>query len=68
MENALEKGASRAEGKGKLGANAMMRVVAGAHLPTSWFISLRNAPIIEPTNASAVVSFPIYSFLQLSGF
>ena len=37
--------------KGKLGANPMKRVAAGAHLPTPWFLCLRNAQTIEPTTA-----------------
>ena len=35
--------------KRKLGAYAMKRVAAGAHLSTHWLLSLRNAQTIEPT-------------------
>ena len=54
---------------GKLGAYAMKRIAAGAHLPT--FLSLRNAQTIEPITACTAVSSPSastgYSFLHLSG-
>ena len=40
--------------KGKLGAYAMKRVAAGAHLPTPWFLSLRDVQTIEPTTESMV--------------
>ena len=56
--------------KGKLGAHAMKRVAAGAHLLTP-FSPLRNAQAIQPTTAWAAVSSPSgstgYSFLHLSG-
>ena len=49
----------------------MKRVAAGAHLPTPWLFSLRNAQTIEPTNVWAAVSTPSartrYSFLHLIG-
>ena len=32
------------EGKGKLGANAMKRVAAGAHLPTPWIFEPAKPP------------------------
>ena len=32
------------EEKGKLGANAMKRVAAGAHLPTPWFFKPAKRP------------------------
>ena len=38
---------------GKLGANAMKRVAAGARLPTPWCLSLRNGQTIDPTTAWA---------------
>ena len=42
----------------KLGAYAMKRVAAGAHLPTPWLLSLRNAQTIDPTTARTAVSSP----------
>ena len=57
--------------EGNLGAYAIKRVAAGAHLPTPWLFSLRNAQTIEPTTALTAVSFPSastrYSFSHLSG-
>ena len=34
--------------KGTLGAYAMKRIAAGAHLPTPEFLSLRNAKAVKP--------------------
>ena len=48
----------------------MKRVAAGAHLPTPWLLSLRNAQTLKPTTARTAVSSSSararYSFLQLS--
>ena len=49
----------------------MKGVVAGVHLLTLGFLSLRNAQTIEPTTAWFAVSSPTvntrYSFLHLNG-
>ena len=61
------------KGMEKLGAYAMKRVAADAHLPTPWFFWAQTIErqTIEPTTACAAVSFPsantTYSFLQLNG-
>ena len=56
--------------KRKVGANAMKRVAAGAHLPTSWLFEPAKRPI-EPTTAwTAVSSLSVstrYPVLKLSG-
>ena len=46
---------SNLDGKGTLGAYAMKRLTAGAHLPASWLFE-RNAQIIELSTAWAAVS------------
>ena len=56
---------NKEKGKGKLGAYAMKRVAAGAHLPTPWLFEkgpddrlfLRKAQTIEPTLSSGLFLF-----------
>ena len=54
---------STAVKKGKLGTHAMKRVAVGAHLPTSWLLSLRNAQTIEtPTAWTAISCIEAYNY------
>ena len=57
--------------KGKLGAYAMKRVAASAHLPTPGLFESAKRQTIDPTTVWTAVSSPGgstgYSFLHLSG-
>ena len=57
--------------KRKVGALAMKRVAAGAHLPTPWLFEPAKRSDDKPTTALAAVSSPSastwYTFLHLSG-